>query len=202
MRTERIAAVLLAAGMSSRFGEDDKLMADLRGKPVAAHTLETVASMAFAELVAVVRPIDVAPVLHRKLDRRDYTIIVNDRPEDGISGSIVRAVQHLMPINSVRGILICLADMPDVPQSHYNRICLAAEDIRSVVASTDGFSSSPPAFIGRKHFPELLRLRGDQGARALLSHGLQIDTSVGILHDIDTPEDLVSSVPPLSDDSA
>ncbi|MFP5433491.1 MAG: nucleotidyltransferase family protein, partial [Alphaproteobacteria bacterium] len=86
--------------------------------------------------------------------------------------------------------------------SHYNRICLAAEDIRSVVASTDGFSSSPPAFIGRKHFPELLRLRGDQGARALLSHGLQIDTSVGILHDIDTPEDLVNSVPPLSDDSA
>lgn len=202
MRTERIAAVLLAAGMSSRFGEDDKLMADLRGKPVAAHTLETVASMAFAELVAVVRPIDVAPVLHRKLDRRGYTIIVNDRPEDGISGSIVRAVQHLMPMNSVRGILICLADMPDVPQSHYNRICLAAEDIRSVVASTDGFSSSPPAFIGRKHFPELLRLRGDQGARALLSHGLQIDTSVGILHDIDTPEDLVNSVPPLSDDSA
>tara|TARA_R110000868_G_scaffold75144_6_gene216974 strand:+ start:8475 stop:9083 length:609 start_codon:yes stop_codon:yes gene_type:complete len=202
MRTERIAAVLLAAGMSSRFGEDDKLMADLRGKPVAAHTLETVASMAFAELVAVVRPIEVAPVLHRKLDRRGYTIIVNDRPEDGISGSIVRAVQHLMPMNSVRGILICLADMPDVPQSHYNRICLAAEDIRSVVASTDGFSSSPPAFIGRKHFPELLRLRGDQGARALLSHGLQIDTSVGILHDIDTPEDLVSSVPPLSDDSA
>ncbi|KFL44739.1 MobA-related protein [Sphingobium sp. ba1] len=202
MRTERIAAVLLAAGMSSRFGEDDKLMADLRGKPVAAHTLETVASMAFAELVAVVRPIEVAPVLHRKLDRRGYTIIVNDRPEDGISGSIVRAVQHLMPMNSVRGILICLADMPDVPQSHYNRICLAAEDIRSVVASTDGFSSSPPAFIGRKHFPELLRLRGDQGARALLSHGLQIDTSVGILHDIDTPEDLVNSVPPLSDDSA
>jgi molybdenum cofactor cytidylyltransferase len=202
MRTVRIAAVLLAAGMSSRFGEDDKLMADLRGKPVAAHTLETVASMAFAELVAVVRPIEVAPVLHRKLDRRGYTIIVNDRPEDGISGSIVRAVQHLMPMNSVRGILICLADMPDVPQSHYNRICLAAEDIRSVVASTDGFSSSPPAFIGRKHFPELLRLRGDQGARALLSHGLQIDTSVGILHDIDTPEDLVNSVPPLSDDSA
>lgn len=202
MRTERIAAVLLAAGMSSRFGEDDKLMADLRGKPVAVHSLETVASMAFAELVAVVRPIDVAPVLHRKLDRRGYTIIVNDRPEDGISGSIVRAIQHLMPINSVRGILICLADMPDVPQSHYNRICLAAEDIRSVVASTDGFSSSPPAFIGRKHFPELLRLRGDQGARALLSHGLQIDTSVGILHDIDTPEDLAGSVPPLSDDSA
>ncbi|HAF40905.1 MAG TPA: nucleotidyltransferase family protein [Sphingobium sp.] len=190
MRTERIAAVLLAAGNSSRFGEDDKLMAELRGKPVVAHTLETVASMAFAELVAVVRPIELAPVIHRKLDRRGYTILVNDQPEEGISGSIVRAVEHVMPNNRIRGILICLADMPDVPPSHYNRICLAAEDIRSVVASTDAFSSSPPAFIGRRHFPELLALKGDQGARALLSHGIQIETTGAVLRDIDTPDDL------------
>ncbi len=190
MRTERIAAVLLAAGTSSRFGEADKLMAELRGKPIVAHTLETVASLAFGALVAVVRPIDVAPVIHRKLDRRGYDIVVNDQPHEGISGSIVRAVEHLMPINRIRGILICLADMPDIPQTHYNHICMAAEDIRSVVASTDGFSSSPPAFIGRKHFPELLALRGDQGARALLSRGIQIETSGAVLHDIDTPEDL------------
>jgi molybdenum cofactor cytidylyltransferase len=192
MRTERIAAVLLAAGTSSRFGEEDKLMADLRGKPVAAHTLETVASMAFAELVAVARPIEFAPVIHRKLERRGYTILVNDRPEEGISGSIVRAVEHVMPMRRVRGILICLADMPNIPPSHYNRVCLAAEDIRSVVASTDGFSSSPPAFIGRKHFPELMALKGDQGARALLSHGSQIETSGAVLHDIDTVDDLQS----------
>lgn len=195
MRTERIAAVLLAAGTSSRFGEDDKLMADLRGKPLAAHVLETIASMAFAELIAVVRPIEHAPVIHRKLDRRGYTIIVNDQPEDGISGSIVRAVEHVMPNNKIRGILVCLADMPDVPQTHYNRICLAAQDIRSVVASSDSFSASPPAFIGRKHFPELLALKGDQGARALLSQGIQIETMGNILHDIDTPEDLPGGRP-------
>jgi molybdenum cofactor cytidylyltransferase len=196
MRTERIAAVLLAAGTSSRFGDEDKLMAEIRGKPIVAHTLETVASMAFGALVAVVRPIEVAPVIHRKLDRRGYDIVVNPQPELGISGSIVRAVEHVMPMNRIRGILVCLADMPDIPQTHYNRICLAAEDIRSVVASTDGFSSSPPAFIGRKHFPELLALRGDQGARALLSRGMQIETSGAVLHDIDTPEDLPGWRPP------
>src|SRR3546814_10686815 len=117
-------------------------------------------------------------------------LLVNDRPEDGISGSIIRAVEHVMPMRKCRGILICLADMPDVPQTHYNRICLAAEDIRSVVASTDGFSASPPAFIGRKHFPELLALRGDQGVRALLSHGVQIETMGASLRDIDTPDAL------------
>ena len=156
MRTEQIAAVLLAAGTSSRFGEDDKLIADLNGKPVIAHTLEAVASLAFGELVAVTRPIADAPDIHRRLERRGYSILVNDRPEEGLASSIVRAVLHVMPIKRCRGILICLGDMPFVPQSHYNRICLAAEDVRSVVASTDGFSSSPPAFIGRKHFPNCL----------------------------------------------
>ena len=190
MRTEQIAAVLLAAGTSSRFGEDDKLMADLNGKPIIAHTLEAVASLAFGELVAVARPIAQAPDIHRRLERRGYNILVNDRPEEGLASSIVLAVRHVMPIRRCRGILICLGDMPFVPQSHYNRICLAAEDVRSVVASTDGFSSSPPAFIGRKHFPELLTLRGDQGARALLSRGVQVEAMGSSLIDIDTPEDL------------
>lgn len=190
MRTERIAAVLLAAGTSSRFGDEDKLMADLRGKPVIAHTLEAVASLAFAELVAVARPIAQAPAIHRKLERRGYSVLTNDHPEEGLASSILLAVEHVMPIRRCRGILICLGDMPYVPQSHYNRICLAAEDVRSVVASTDGFSSSPPAFIGRKHFPELLTLRGDQGARALLSRGVQIEAMGNTLRDIDTPDDL------------
>lgn len=190
MDINQIAAVLLAAGTSSRFGDEDKLMADLGGKPVFAHALETLASMPFAELVAVVRPATQAPVIHRRLERRDYRILVNDQPDEGISGSIVRAVEHLLPKRKCRGLLICLADMPYVPQSHYLRLCMAAVDIRSVVASTDGFSSSPPAFIGRKHFPELLALRGDQGARALLSHGVQIETMGSFLRDIDTPEDL------------
>lgn len=190
MRTDHIAAVLLAAGISSRFGEEDKLMADLRGKPVVQHSLETIASMAFGELIAVVRPIAQAPVIHRKLERRAYTILTNERPEEGISGSIVRAIEHVAPMRRIRGVLICLADMPDVPQTHYNRLCMAAADIRSVVASTDGFSSSPPAFIGRKYFEELLALRGDQGARALLSRGMQVETHGRLLRDIDTPEDL------------
>ena len=114
----------------------------------------------------------------------------------GIVASIAMAVEHLMPMRRVRGILLCLADMPDVPQTHYNRICLAAEDIRSVVASTDGFSSSAPAFIGRKHFPELQALRGDQGPRALLSHGVQVETSGAMLHDVNAPQDLPDWRPP------
>lgn len=189
MRPERIAAVLLAAGNSTRFGDDDKLMADHRGKPLIVHALEAVASLPFKYHIAVVRSRELAPVIHRKLERRGYTLIVNDNPEDGLSGSIVRAANHVAELRCT-GMLMCLADMPNVPQSHLMRLCLAAEDIRSVVASTDGFTPSPPAFFGQRHFHQLQALKGDQGARALISQGLLIETSGLLLHDVDTPEDL------------
>ncbi len=190
MRPERIAAVLLAAGQSARFGERDKLVAEYRGKPLAVHALENVAALPFAHLIAVVRSARLSPELHRRLDRRGYTLIVNDAPEEGISGSIVRAVEQVKDLKKCQGMLICLADMPNVPQSHITRIINEAVDIRSLVASTDGFTPCPPCFIGRKHFPHLAGLRGDQGARALLSQAVLIETSGPALHDIDTPEDL------------
>lgn len=189
MKPERIAAVLLAAGQSSRFGEDDKLVAPYRGRPLAVHALEAVASLPFAHLVAVVRPLAQSPELHRRLDRRGYALVVNDAPDEGIAGSIVRAVEHVRHLKC-QGMLICLADMPNVPQTHITRIINEAIDTRSLVASTDGFTPCPPCFIGRKFFPHLAGLRGDQGARALLSQAVLVEASGPSLHDIDTPEDL------------
>ena len=181
--------MLLAAGQSSRFGERDKLVANYRGKPLAVHALEAVASLPFAHLVAVVRPLDLSPELHRRLDRRGYQLVVNEAPEEGISGSIVRAAALVNDLKC-QGMLICLADMPNVPQTLITRIINEAIDIRSLVAATDGFVPCPPCFIGRKYFPFLSELRGDQGARALLSKATLIEASGPSLHDIDTPEDL------------
>ncbi|AUW58002.1 nucleotidyltransferase family protein [Sphingobium sp. SCG-1] len=189
MRPEQVAAVLLAAGNSTRFGEEDKLMADHGGKPLIVHALEAVASLPFKYHIAVVRRRELAPIIHRKLERRGYTLIVNDNPEEGLSGSIVRAAAYVSELRC-NGLLMCLADMPNVPQSHYMRLCLAAEDIRSVVGSTDGFTPSPPAFFGRRHFEELQAVKGDQGARALISQSLLLETSSALLHDVDTPDDL------------
>lgn len=189
MRPERIAAVLLAAGNSTRFGEADKLMADYKGKPLITHALESMAALPFKHLIAVVRRHELAPTIHRKLERRGYTLIINDNPDEGLSGSIARAAEHVSDL-PCSGMLICLADMPNVSPSHIMRLCLASADIRSVVASTDGFMPSPPAFFGRRHLEQLKALKGDQGARALISQGLLLETSGIVLQDVDTPDDL------------
>jgi molybdenum cofactor cytidylyltransferase len=202
MRPERIGAILLAAGGSSRFGEEDKLLADYKGKPLVAHALEHVASLPFAHMVAVARPAEDAPVIHRKLDRRGYEIVVNDNPASDLSVSIALAlarIEEIAAIRKVQGVLLCLADMPDCNPTHLNHLCLAAEDVRSVVASTDGFAPLLPAFIGRKHFGELMGLRGDLGPRALMSRGILIEASNAVLRDVDSPDDLMRPLFALGD---
>ena len=49
----KVASVLLAAGRSARFGEADKLAADLNGKPVALHAAEALAGIGLGQLIAV-----------------------------------------------------------------------------------------------------------------------------------------------------
>lgn len=199
MRPEQVAAVLLAAGNSTRFGEEDKLMADHNGKPLIVHAMECVASIPFKYHIAVVRRHELAPIIHRKLDRRGFTLIVNENPDDGLSSSIRLAADYVSELRC-NGMLMCLADMPQVPQSHLMRLVRTAEDIRSVVGSTDGFTPGPPAFFGRRHFAALQALKGDLGARALISQNLLIETGSALLYDVDTPEDIrprpeVSAVP-------
>src|SRR5688572_26133826 len=51
-----VAAILLAAGSSRRMGGEDKLWADLGGRPVVAHALATFASVEDVGTLAVVAP--------------------------------------------------------------------------------------------------------------------------------------------------
>ena len=54
MKAEDCILVVLAAGLSVRFGEADKLMAELNGKPVLRHVIDNMASLPFAARFAVV----------------------------------------------------------------------------------------------------------------------------------------------------
>ncbi|CAN5328846.1 hypothetical protein BH10PSE12_BH10PSE12_02130 [soil metagenome] len=189
MPPDCVAVVLLAAGRSMRFGEGDKLLAAYRGKPLYRHAAETIAALPFAHRIAVVRVADRAGAIHAGLAALGLTLLVNDAPETGLASSLVLAIAHVADLDC-SGVLICLADMPAVPADHLIRLCETAQDISSIVASTDGVTPSPPAFIGRAHFDALLALRGDKGARDLLERGMMIAADGRLLRDVDLPADL------------
>src|SRR5690606_18755490 len=70
---DRVAAVLLAAGQSTRFGAADKLHADLGGRPLVTHVAATLRQLGFGALIAVCGP-TTAPMLD------GFDIVRNDAP--------------------------------------------------------------------------------------------------------------------------
>jgi len=56
MNPKHIACIVLASGLSNRFGPTEKLEAILCGKPVLVHVLETAASLDFGQLIQVCQP--------------------------------------------------------------------------------------------------------------------------------------------------
>jgi molybdenum cofactor cytidylyltransferase len=183
-----IAAILLAAGGSRRFGADDKLLALLGGEPLALHAARCVVELAPGRRIAVCRDGD-GP-LARRLSALDFEIVVNPDPEAGLSQSLARGIAQAAR-GTEAAALVCLADMPFVGVAHL-RSLLARFDAADApaVASTDGSARMPPALFARSLFGALQETKGDRGAKALLADAVLVEADDGELADIDRPEDL------------
>ena len=159
-----VAAVLLAAGRSSRFGAADKLAAPLHGLPLGLH-----AARALVPLPLVARYVVTGPTT---LDWPGFDILPNDRPEAGMAHSIA------------------LADMPFVPTDHLRHLLARYQGPGTLVASSDGNRPLPPALFGADWFAALEGLTGDRGARELLTRAERVEAAQEELIDIDTEEQL------------
>lgn len=177
-----VAAVLLAAGRSTRFGAADKIAAELDGLPLGLHAARTIAGLPLALRYVVT---GAAP-----RDYPGFEIVPNDRPEAGLSRSIALGVASARAAGA-QAMLIALADMPYVPAAHFRRLIERADGPAALVASTDGGHRTSPAVFGADWFDDLAALSGDRGARDLLQRGSAVSAAPGDLLDVDTPDDLV-----------
>ncbi len=180
---DRIAAVVLAAGLSSRF-PGDKLLHPLRGKPLAARIADTLAALPFAHRLAVC-PAE-SPGRTSLFAARGFEIVVNDAPGRGMASSLALAAQRAIALD-VDGLLVCLADMPNVTATHLERLLSAAGDAPAATV-VDG-RHGPPAVFGRDLLPALASLTGDKGARDLLSRATPIEADPELGRDYDTLAD-------------
>ena len=188
-----IAGLLLAAGSSRRFG-GAKLLAPLPdGTPVGVRSARTLAG-AVERALAVVRPDDT--VLARLLAEQGLEVRAFAGAAEGMGASLAFGVAAAPEAD---GWLVALADMPWV----------RAETVRAVAdLLRDGALIAAPCRSGRRGHPvgfgcslisELMGLRGDRGAREILSRHadritlLEVDDD-GILLDIDELIDLPQSM--------
>ena len=185
----RCGALLLAAGLSTRFGTADKLLAPFEGRPLAEHAAGQIARLPFEAKVAVVNTGGGA--LHGMLDGLGFDLVVNDAPERGLSSSLALGAARLAAIRSDMPVVVALADMPRIPASHLLALCETLSPERPMVASLGLERPTVPAAFLR---PECLQgLDGDTGARALLAGAITIPIAACLLADIDRPTDLPPS---------
>ncbi len=194
-RAPRIAALVLAAGRSSRMGAANKLLAAVDGTPMVAHAVDAALASQAAPVV-VVTGYEVERV-RAALPGRKVGFVHNSDYAAGMSGSLKRGLGALP--RDIDGVLVCLADMPRIGPAVLNRLIAAFNPVegRAICVPVWNGKRGNPVLWSRRFFPEMVELAGDVGARHLI--GLHADEVCevsmpddSVLTDIDTPEALAS----------
>jgi molybdenum cofactor cytidylyltransferase len=193
LRAPRIAALVLAAGLSSRMGSN-KLLQEWRGLPLIRWTVE-------AALASEARPVIVvtgneAAKIETALKGLDVRFAHNRDFSDGLSTSLKTGVATVP--DSADGVVVLLGDMPEVQATLIDRMIAAFSppDNRAICIAVHEQRRGNPVLWSRTFFPEIAALAGDEGAKRLLAEHeelvCEIEADGGALRDIDTPEALAA----------
>ena len=177
-----VAAVVLAAGASTRLGEMKQLV--FLGEETLLERAVRVAREAECSPVVVVLGSGYAQVLGNSL-LGDAVQVINDKWEEGMASSIRLGVSSLgFASKDASGVIVMTCDQPAVTAGHLQG--LMGDEVR---ASRYAGRNGVPAFFPREDFGRLMELKGDAGARELLRGASFVELKDGEL-DVDTPEDL------------
>ncbi|MBI1359551.1 MAG: NTP transferase domain-containing protein [Alphaproteobacteria bacterium] len=190
--TNRTAVILLASGLSRRFGWRDKLLHPLCGRPLLDYAAEAVAGVDALARVAV------CPAHHSKIAERlhgRYVIALNNEPKQGMGHSIALGVQVALQFQP-EAIVVCVADMPLIESSVIEGVigALGGPEGANIVHSGNRDATSPPTAFDDTCFGALRQLEGDEGARHIMRQArfktIGLNVPEPLLADVDTREDV------------
>jgi CTP:molybdopterin cytidylyltransferase MocA len=186
-----VSAVVLAAGASKRMGSAKQLL-DVGGKSLLQIVVDNLWQSQVSEIIVVLG--SSADEIRSQLQLDNVRVVVNEAHEQGMGTSVSAGIAAVNSLSAAA--LVILADQPfvraptfDLLIGHYRE-----SKARIVLPMFQGFRGNP-VLIDRALFPELLKLTGDVGCRAIFgSHTgdiLKVPVDdVGVLLDVDTKADL------------
>jgi molybdenum cofactor cytidylyltransferase len=188
-----VAAIVLAAGRSTRMGGPNKLLADLSGKKLVRIATEQALASKASEVIVVTG--HQADLVEQALEGLKVKFVRNPDFAGGLASSVKSGIGAVSDKSD--GAVICLGDMPLIDAELIDRLIEAFAPDRGnliVVPVAEGRRGNPVLW-SRRFFDELMTLDGDIGARHLISkHGetvaeVPVEGESAFL-DIDTPQAL------------
>jgi molybdenum cofactor cytidylyltransferase len=191
--TDRIAAVVLAAGAGSRFG-GGKLLVSIDGRPLLQHVLDRIADAGLTDVVVVLG--DDAAAVEAAIAWRSERRIVNEDPARGLSSSVRLGIEDVARRDDVDAALVVLGDQPALAVSTIRTLLAAPlDDARPIRAPGYEDGGRNPVLIGRAAFPAVDALTGDRGLGPWIAAHPDLVQEVpigGTNPDVDTRADLVA----------
>jgi molybdenum cofactor cytidylyltransferase len=188
---KQVAAVVLAAGRSTRMGAVNKMIAEIGGKPLVRIAAEqALASKALPVIVVTGHERDKVEAALKGLDVRFAN---NPDYAEGLGTSLRTGIAAVPP--EADGAVILLGDMPQIDAKLIDRLVAAFDPEKGalVVVPTIEGRRGNPVIWARRFFPELMAVTGDVGARHIIANVAEAVAEVpvsdpAITVDVDTPD--------------
>lgn len=190
-KAPRIAALVLAAGRSSRMGQENKLLIRIDGQHMIARVAGQIVAAGLYPCIVVTG--HEAGAIRVALAESNITFTHNPDYAQGLSGSLRTGLKALP--RDVDGVLICLGDMPDVRAAHLQKLIAAFDPVegRAICVPTYQGKRGNPVLFGAQFFAEMMAVAGDTGAKHLIGEHSDLVCEVAmddaaVLLDLDTPQ--------------
>ncbi|MCH8321530.1 MAG: nucleotidyltransferase family protein [Proteobacteria bacterium] len=186
-------AIVLASGVSKRFGPGNKLIMSLSGKSIIEKTVERLEQSNIDEITTVIGY--QGQLVRRALKNHNTTFIENPDYSKGMGTSIHAGILSLE--RDVEAALIVLGDMPFVDPETVNLLLRAHENKNEklIFVPTYNGKRGNPVLWDKALFPELLSLKPGHGGNKIMKECPKFVQEIniyddGILVDIDLHKDL------------
>ena len=189
----RVAAIVLAAGRSTRMGGPNKLLAEIGGRTLVRIAVEQALASRARPVIVVIghQRAEVAAAL----SGLDVVLVDNPDFAQGLSTSLKAGIAAVP--EGIDGAIVCLGDMPQVDAGLIDRLVAAFDPAKGALIVVPSFAGKRgnPVVWSRRFFADLAAIEGDVGARHLIAGYREATVEVEVkdkaaLVDIDTPEAL------------
>jgi molybdenum cofactor cytidylyltransferase len=185
-----IAAIVLAAGASTRMGRQKLTLPMAGGRPLVRLAVEQVLAAELDEVVVVVG--GDADAVAAALATLPVRVVVNPRYAEGQSTSLRVGLDALRP--GTDAAVVALGDQPLPDPDVIRRLVAAFRTTgRPIAVPVYRDGRGNPVLFGATLFGELRGVTGDQGGRGVITRDparvVEVPVDMAMPADIDTPED-------------